>query len=119
MHSQKELILNHLDQQGWQVQQTNPFPLDWWAAEQLVLSSRWSPPGCQVFLTFLVDPQANLPTSVGANVWAVKASLQQPTAWGTEAGELTLALGRSWEQQLSTLIDFLNTCRLRQTAQGK
>lgn len=119
MSFQRTELLNQLPKRGWGVTviegADSEWPkLEWWADEIWVLQSVWSPRGCRVYLTFLVDPQAPIHgRKKGEGVWAVKASLTRPRQWMWEEGEVYLTLGHGWEQMLPGFLEEVAAFRNR------
>ena len=111
MSVQRTELLKRIPNQGWSVTSIEDgdfeWPeLEWWADEIWILQSVWSPQGCRVYLTFLVDPQAPIHgRKKGEGVWAVKASLKRPRQWMWEEGEAYLTLGQGWQQMLPGFLE--------------
>ena len=90
----------------------------WWADDTWMLRSLWSPQSCEVFLTLLVDPQADIHArKPGQSVWAVKASVTRPTQWRQAGGEFVLDFGHQWRERLPDL--FSSLAKLRHGEKGK
>jgi len=111
MTTYQQAIADRFDEFGWEL-----FPCDdvdaWWADDTWRLRSVWVPRGREVYLTFLVDPQADIHhRKPGESVWAVKASAARPTQWQQEGSEYVLDFGSGWKDRLPEL--FSNLERLR------
>lgn len=111
MLTQQREVQDRLEQSGWQRVEPPDGTLDWWADEVWLLRSAWSPQECQVFLTFVVDPQWSGPRSKGQGVWAVIASINKPDPHGA----VCLTLGHGWQERLSAFLTDL--ARLRHSWQ--
>jgi hypothetical protein len=117
MSFQRTELLNQLSKHGWNVMNMegvdSEWPkLDWWADEIWILQSVWSPQGCRIYLTFLVDPQAPIHgRKRGEGVWAVKASLGRPRQWMWEVGEIYLTLGQGWQRMLPGFLEDVSKLR--------
>jgi hypothetical protein len=74
----QDVIREGLERTGWEVVDIQTSDLDWWADEVWVLQSVWQPHGT-AYLTFLVDPMWDGPRRKGQHVYAVGASLENPS----------------------------------------
>ena len=72
--TQKSDLLAALRESGWEVMSTETANLDWWADEQWVVESTWSPRGFRLVLSFLVDPNWEGNRRKGQGVWAIGVS---------------------------------------------
>ena len=106
MVTQKRKLLAALEELGWEVHQPDDLSLDWWADEVWLLTSS-RPHDCQIYLAFVVDPQWDGPRKTGQGVWAVTASVKGPQQWS----DLTLSLGRYWEDRLPQFLAALEAMR--------
>ncbi len=95
---------------GWQV--TDALPnLEWWADEMWRIESSWSPVGTVAYLTFLVDPQADVESrQKGENVWAVMVSRSRPNE-RLHKESLTFSFGSGWEKRLIKITNYLSQLR--------
>jgi len=96
--SQKLQLEEELVRNGWKLVSRKLDDFDWWADEQWVIESRWSPRGFRLFLTFLVDPQYEGSRPKGAGVWAIMASEDPPTDHLIDGPSASLRPG--WEKEL-------------------
>ena len=114
MTTQQKRLCEALAEAGWELAATEEAH-EWWVAEVWLMRSLWSPQDAQFYLTFLVDPQADLHQNreQGGSVWAVKASATLPTQWQQSDGELTFSLGHGWAERLSGLVADVSRFRQR------
>jgi hypothetical protein len=111
MNTQQHAILDRLDEFGWELAEQGEVDL-WWADDMWRLRSIWSPQSCEVFLTFLIEPQADFQLrKTGQSVWAVKASAAPPTQWQGSEGEFVLDFGHRWSERLPELFSSLQKMR--------
>ncbi len=111
MVTQQNGVREQLEKHGWEIVKITDINLEWWADEVWLLKSTWSPHGCLVFLTFVVDPQWDGPRKKGQGIWAVTAALEEPQQWS----DVTLSLGRGWEKQLPEFFTALSKLRSQAT----
>jgi len=110
MTPRQQALLDALIATGWELAQTEELH-EWWADDVWLMRSVWSPQGCQFYLTFLVDPQADRQRKRGEMVWAVKASATLPKGWQQADGEFTFSLGHGWAERLSGFISDVSRFR--------
>ena len=79
MREYQRLLLERLEQHGWQLEEIR-HPEDWWAAEVWVLASQREQHGLLVFCTFIVDPQSGLPRDI-ASVHEIAFTLEPLSNW--------------------------------------
>jgi hypothetical protein len=84
---------------------------DWWWADEIIAhESDWAPAGQRIYLTFLVDPQDDVPNRPKGNgVWAVMATRTRPG--DRRAGEPLMSLGRGWKDRLEEFVAEVNRLR--------
>ena len=111
MVTQRAVLLEHLPRFGWELVAVQDADLDWWADEVWVLESSWSPAGCRVYLTFLIDLMADRERKKGQQVWAVGASFEWPTDPGLIKDRPMLYLGHHWREQLPGFLNELSELR--------
>lgn len=100
---------------GWEITDAQT-SLEWWADEMWEIESSWSPVGTVAYVTFLVDPQADVMNrQKGENVWAVMVSRIPPNERLFKESHI-FSLGSGWEKHLTEITDCLS--RLRDTAQA-
>ncbi len=87
MLTQQKQIESKLVENGWITINKNKNPSEWWADEQRLIESKWTPNGLQIYLTFLVDPQWDDHRKKGQGVWSVGTSLVKPTSRFDAEGE--------------------------------
>src|SRR5262245_33472289 len=103
MTSHQQAIRDRLAEFGWKLAAHDDLNA-WWADDAWRLRSVWSPQGCEVYLTFLVDPQANTHgRKSGESVWAVKASATRPTHAQKADGDFVLDFGHGWRERITDL----------------
>ena len=111
MNTQQQTIRDRLEEFGWELAPHEDIDA-WWADDAWRLRSIWSPQSCEVYLTFLIDPQADIHSrKAGQSVWAVKASAMPPAQQWASAGEFLLDFGHSWAERLPEL--FLALAQMR------
>ena len=111
MTTYQQTIHDRLDEFGWAFASHDDTDA-WWADDIWRLRSIWSPQSCEVYLTFLIDPQTDINhRKPGENVWAVKASVARPTQWQRHDGEFVLDFGRGWRDRLPELFSSLQKMR--------
>ena len=105
MITQQKGLLDALTNAGWERADIVDADVGW-ADEVWLMRSVWSPQEAHFYLTFLVDPMADLHRrrKKGENVWAVKASATMPTHGGDSDGISTVPLNRGWAEKLNDLI---------------
>jgi len=110
MEFQSTQFENELKNRGWIISAKEICP-EWWADELWVLESIWSPLGVRAHITFLVDPQIDVPSKrkKGQQVWAVSVSASKPR--GPFDGDHALPLGRGWRSGLPEFFDMLDRFR--------
>jgi 1,2-phenylacetyl-CoA epoxidase PaaB subunit len=113
MNAYQQLIHDRLAEFGWVF--GGYADLDaWWADQSWRLRSVWSPQECEAYLTFLVDPQADLNRrKSGEDVWAVKASSQPPSDGSarTQDGDVIFDFGHGWRARMGELFASLQNMR--------
>ena len=107
MLTQRAELAKQLPDHGWQVLVVEDSGLDWWADEIWLIESLWSPRGCRLYLTFLVDPMADAQRAKGQSVWGVGTSTVRPRERGSAEGQPLLSLGHGWRSQLAAFFDGL------------
>jgi hypothetical protein len=111
MNTQQLTIRDRLGEFGWELaahQETDA----WWADDVWRLRSVWSPQSCELYLTFTIDPMADIHTrKAGQSVWAVKASVAPAKQWQELAGEFVLDFGHGWRERLPELFSALAQMR--------
>jgi hypothetical protein len=108
--TQKSGIAIYLRNAGWRIAEVLG-DLEWWADEMWKIESTWTPVGQAGFITFLVDPQADIytpPTS--KNVWAAMVSKERPGD-RLDRNSFTFSLGSGWEKRLSEITNYLDELR--------
>jgi hypothetical protein len=111
MTTRQHAIRDRLDEFGWELAAHDDIDA-WWADDMWRLRSTWSPQGSEVYLTFLVDPQADIHRrKPGENVWAVKASATRPTREQKAEGDYVLDFGHGWRERLPELFSHLARMR--------
>ena len=115
MFAQRNELMKRLPGYGWEIKHIEEWAsdnLDWFIIERWQIESTWSPKGKAAFITFVIDPQADIYTG---NRWksfyAVKASLQPPVTCGARENEVELYLHRGWETHLTEFMEGLNSLR--------
>ena len=101
MFTQRGELAKQLPENGWQVLVVEDSGLEWWADEIWLIESVWSPRGCCLYLTFLVDPMADSQRAKGQSVWAVGTSAERPLGRGSAEGKPLLSLGHGWRSHLA------------------
>jgi hypothetical protein len=111
MTTHQQAIRDRLDEFGWELAGHDDMGA-WWADDAWRLRSIWSPQDCEIYLTFLVDPQANLHSrKAGESVWAVKASASRPTQAQKADGDYVLDFGHGWRDRIAELFSILARMR--------
>ena len=111
MTTHQQAIRDRLAEFGWELAAHEVLDA-WWADDAWRLRSVWSPQGREVYLTFLVDPQADIHgRKVGECVWAVKASASRPAQAQKADGDYVLDFGRGWRERITEL--FLSLASMR------
>ena len=77
--NQKRQLEEKLSSNGWKIVTRDAENLEWWADEQWVIESEWSPQGFRLWLTFVIDPMCAEPRLKGMSVDEVVASNEPPT----------------------------------------
>jgi hypothetical protein len=108
--TQRTQILAALSARGWVPIEI--LAAEWWADEILVLTSKWSPVGRRLVLTFLVDPQHDGPRAHGEDISAVVASPTPPVDRPSASGTL-LSLGNGWQSRLPDFVRDVDALRER------
>ena len=102
MIDEKKALLEQLPRHGWEVISIETDELDWWADEIWKIRSVWDSECPELFVTFLIDPQAD--TRGGKrtrDIWGVRASLERPTQWQGEEGVVYWGDGPEWRTMLA------------------
>jgi hypothetical protein len=118
MNTREQLIHDRLGEFGWAFGGYADFDV-WWADQSWKLRSVWSPQECELYLTFLVDPQADLNhRKSGEDVWAVKASVQPPSGGSTRTqdDDVIFDFGHGWRGRIVELFAILQKMRDQYTA---
>ncbi len=95
--SQKRVVEELLERNGWRISSREVAPEQWWLDEQWVLESEWSPQGEVAYASFLVDPQAPDDRSPGEHVWAVAVTRECPS--GRLEANPAVPLRPHWESR--------------------
>lgn len=103
MKSYTQKMEDHLEVDGWEIEEKFVDDLEWWADEIWRIVSIWSPVGCKAHLTFLVDPQHEGSRNKGEAVWAIGASKAFPTSRFEAEGITTIALNKQFK---NNILDF-------------
>jgi hypothetical protein len=82
----------------------------WWIAAVWTIRSIWHPRDFELFLIFLVDPQAPFGAPPASVAWAVAAAPVVPRERDAQWSAL-LQLGRRWERDLDAFITTLSSIR--------
>jgi hypothetical protein len=110
LNTQKREIQATLESQGWKIAESAIQP-EWWADEMWEIESTWTPVGVKAFITFLVDPQAQIyRRRKGEHVWAAMASREKPPFYLPQ-DSFELSLGSGWLERLPTLLEYLSALR--------
>jgi hypothetical protein len=109
---QQSALRSALTERGWEVVAVES-PGDWWCRERWRLRSLWAPREREAFISFLVEPQSDMPglQSGAAKVWAAAASAAPLSRWqdAPAAGMVTFA--RKWEADVPKLVEYLAKLR--------
>jgi hypothetical protein len=97
---------------GWRLVSRDRDELDWWADEIWTVESQWTPRGCTVYLTWLVDPLWDERRRPGEAVWAVGTCLQRPTTRLEAEGSPLMAINH-WPSDLPEFLTSLSGLRIR------
>lgn len=111
METQSLELARRLIGSGWEIVRRDADALPWWADEIWYLESTWAS-RTPVFLTFLVDPQAEGQRKRGEKVWAVGASGTYPDDRHCAASVTLISLGRGWQAEIPALFEALQRYRL-------
>lgn len=68
MATYKDLLLKALMDNGWEQTEVNEEGIDWWGDEVWKIKSNRQQWGLELYLTFLVDPQWDMPRKKGQGV---------------------------------------------------
>ena len=102
-------LTNVLTQDGWSIKEKKVEDLDWWADEQWLIESQWSPVGFQLFLTFLVEPMWTGNRKKGQGIWAIGAAVQRPAdRWEQDC---LVQVNPNWTKHLAEFITRLSALR--------
>jgi hypothetical protein len=117
MNAQRDEILDQLTKHGWDAVPVEAYELEWWADEMWLLTSQWSPVGCQAYLTFVVHPIFAAPDrKKGEGVWEALASGEKPTYMKSTPDGFSLNLRQGWKEGLPELLEHLSGWRNKQRA---
>ncbi len=111
--SQKLQLEDGLRGDGWKIVSRKLDDFDWWADEQWVIESQWSPRGFRLFLTFLVDGQHEGSRPKGIGVWAIGASQEPPS--DQHFGGPCLPLRPGWDKRMPRFV--IGLAEMRDQAQ--
>lgn len=111
MQTQREKLIEHLEENGWKIIEEDEYSLDWWAAEIWKVESVWSPREFMLWLTFLVDPQGPFEPRQ-EHVCGIGATHNYPICWQEVQNETFLSFTSDWKTKLPQFIFELS--RLRQ-----
>ena len=110
---QKRQLEEELTRNGWKLVSRKLDDFDWWADEQWIIESQWSPRGFRLFLTFLVDGQHEGSRPKGIGVWAIGASQEPPSDQRIDGLEAQLRPG--WDKELPRLPLLVDRVRLEES----
>ena len=111
MTSYQKAIYDKLDEFRWEIAGYEDCDA-WWADETWKLRSIRHSSRCEVFLIFLVDPEAKIHgRKRGESIWAVKASAALPMHWLENANEYVLRFGGRWQCRVPELFEYLDELR--------
>lgn len=111
MITQSLQLKDKLSENGWKISKIDEKPSKWWADEQWIIKSEWSPQGFTVYLTFLVDPQWDGTRKKSEGVWAIGASLDLPDDRPSAEGVHLIPIRPQWEKRLPNFITEINGLR--------
>lgn len=100
MITQREQLIEKLSRFGWRVAEINEEPSPWWADEEWIIESEWSPLGFQLFLTFLVDLESDTNRKKGEQVSAIGAALKKPNDRNQASEQSLIFIKPKWEKRL-------------------
>jgi hypothetical protein len=95
-----------LERAGWRVERRAGD--DWWVHESWELVSTWRPVGATIFLTLLVDPEAE--SNDVSSVWAVSVS-DSPPDDRIDVGPNPISTSPRWPERLKEIVVAANSLR--------
>lgn len=109
IENHRTLLEHRLAAEGWTLGERRESEL-WSIADIWTIRSVWRPQDFELFLVFLVDPQAPSGVTPSAVAWAVAATSTVPR--DNKCSWLALLqLGRRWERDVDAFFAALSTLR--------
>lgn len=124
MFGEQNKLKELFDKYGWELIDSQS-PNVWWIEEIWLIKSIWSPTGCKVFLSFVVDGQWTDRAKAAFGVDRIRASLNKPVDWMAESkfefeevmtdtnSSYIIYLGRRWERKIPEFFEELANLRLK------